>query len=84
MWLLLHRHNDPERSGFVGVTPLLIETDSGCMVSPRMLSGKSQGCWLRISTDEGRGGIWVNESFQDICDKLNIVMPGEDWNAWLT
>lgn len=84
MWLYLHRHNDPERSGFEGTTPLIIETGSGCSIAPRMINGVSHGCWVKTPTDEGRGGIWVDEAFSAICFLLRIDMPQEEDGKWRT
>ena len=84
MWLYLHRHNEPERSGFEGVTPVLIDTSSGTSIAPRMVNGKSSGCWVKTRSDDTRGGLWVEECFHDLCDVLSVIMPPEDWNKWRT
>ena len=72
MWLFLHRHDESnERGGDKRpLLPLLLDTSTGITIQLRVLSGQVLGCQLRRPGDDGKGGMYLAESFAEVCDKL--------------
>ena len=72
MWLYLHRHDyqDGSRDGRPKL-PMLLDTKSGITIQMHAQNGKADGCWLRRPGDDGKGGLWLAESFAEICDRID-------------
>lgn len=76
-WLLFHKHTDETHEGWISL-PLVVHSESGLSFLPRILNGKMDGTWMRIGGDQGRGGLWIEEQFVDICKALGVKLPAEE------
>ena len=85
-WIYLHRHksDSEDAKDHYPETPLIIETETCLVFMPRLLNRQPNGCWMRRPNDDGRGGLWVAESFEAICDRLDVRMPSQERGKWDT
>lgn len=74
MWMFLHRYDYANGSDKRPLLPLLLDTKTGITIQLRANNGRSEGCWLRRPGDDGKGGLYLAESFAEICDKLGDLL----------